>query len=313
MNIKYAVYSVFYSFFTTVLLLSYVPAMALELPGVLVDTNWLAEHGKEVVLLDVRKTVVKDSPRIPNATLVPWGKVRAKKHEDGMDLIKMLPRKQDFEKLMQQLGVNNNSTVIITSPANDASNVFLGTRLYWQLKYFGHDKVALLNGGNAKWFKEKRAQSNHSAAIKEGNFSAQAEHKELLATTADVQKSLGKKHITLIDARPQDMYLGLFYKKSYVYAAGHIPGAKSADGDIFLQHGTVKTFHQAEKIKQALQAKGIKSENETIAYCNSGHLASGLWFIEHELLGNDKAKLYDGSMHAWTKDNKRQVVSMKME
>jgi len=63
----------------------------------------------------------------------------------------------------------------------------------------------------------------------------------------------------------------------------------------------------------ALIAKGIDPESKSIAYCNSGHLSSGLWFIEHEMFGNKNASLYDGSMHAWTKDSKRPLISMKME
>lgn len=138
-------------------------------------------------------------------------------------------------------------------------------------------------------------------------------NKDILATTEDIEKALNDKNITLIDARSEDMYLGLFYKKKYVYGAGHIPGAKSADGDIFLKHGNVKTFHAPEKIKTALMAKGIDPESKSIAYCNSGHLASGIWFIVHEILGNKNAALYDGSMHAWTKDSDRPVISMKVE
>jgi len=271
---------------------------ALDLPGPLVETAWLESNLPNVVLLDVRKKFNKDSKRISGASIIPWKKVRAKKKENGIDLIKMLPEKSTFEDLMQSVGVSNDSVIVVTSESTNADTTFFGTRLYWQLKYFGHNNVALLNGGNAKWFKEKRASSNKNTRHDKGAFKVSQVNKDILATTEDVEKAVNDKNTILIDTRSEDMYLGLFYKKSYVYGSGHIPGAKSADGNIFLKYGKVKTFHSPEKIKSALMAKEIDPESKAIAYCNSGHLASGLWFIEHEILGNKNASLYDGSMHA---------------
>ena len=57
---------------------------------------------------------------------------------------------------------------------------------------------------------------------------------------------------------------------------------------------------------------GVKTDAKTITYCNSGHLASGGWFMMHELMGNKNVKLYDGSMHEWTLE-KHPVTAMKME
>ena len=292
-------------------------ATALDVPGPLVETNWLESNLQNVVLLDVRKKAKQDTQRIPGATLVPWKKVRAKKKENGVDLIKMLPEKSAFEELMQSVGVNNDSVIVVTSESTNADTTFFGTRLYWQLKYFGHDNVSLLNGGNAKWFKEKRASSNkntrHNKGKRKGTFKVSKVNKDILATTEDVEQAVNDKNTILIDTRSEDMYLGLFYKKTYVYGAGHIPGSKSANGDIFLTYGKVKTFHAPEKIKTALMAKGIDPEAKSIVYCNSGHLSSGIWFIQHEIFGNKNASLYDGSMHACTKDSDRPLISMKME
>ena len=288
-------------------------ATAFDAPGPVVETDWLESNLQNVIVLDVRKKPQQDTQRIAGASLIPWTKVRAKKKENGVDLIKMLPEKQAFEKLMKNAGVNNDSMIVVTSESTNEANTFFGTRLYWQLKYFGHDNVALLNGGNVKWFKEKRASSNKSTDPGKGIFKVSKVNGDILATTKDIEKTVKDKNATLIDARSEDMYLGLFYKKKYVYGAGHIPGAKSADGNIFLKHGEIKTFYDPEKIKAALMAKGIDPESKSITYCNSGHLASGLWFIEHELLGNNDVALYDGSMHAWTKNSERPLVSMKVE
>ena len=66
----------------------------------------------------------------------------------------------------------------------------------------------------------------------------------------------------------------------------------------FLPKNGPKTFESVEKIKAALGA--VKADGNAIAYCNSGQYSSALWFMMYELAGNKKARLYDGSMHAWT-------------
>lgn len=285
---------------------------SVKVPGPLVTTQWLSSNINNVVLLDIQAKVQNGMKTIDGATIVNWKEVRAKKSEDGMELIKMLPSKKAFNELMQKLGVNNDSTIIITSAAKDASTTFLGTRLYWQLKYFGHDNVAILNGGNAKWYKEKRSIAASKTPVK-GNFIATAERKNLLATTLDVEKAVKEKSSVLVDGREENQYLGLFYKKKYVYDAGHIPGAKNAFGGTFLQHGKISTFQDANTIKKIFDAKGINTTNSGISYCNSGHMASGIWFMQSEILGNKNFKVYDGSMHAWTKGNKRAVNTIVYE
>jgi len=86
----------------------------LAVPGLLVETNWLKSNLQNVIVLDVRKKAQQDTQRIAGATIVPWKKVRAKKKENGIDLIKMLPEKSAFEELMQSMVVNNDSVIVIT-------------------------------------------------------------------------------------------------------------------------------------------------------------------------------------------------------
>ncbi|ALE53095.1 hypothetical protein SP60_07780 [Candidatus Thioglobus autotrophicus] len=292
--------------FTTMLFAMVLQANASITIGTpLVSTYWLSDHKDKVIVLDVQKKIKKDMKTIAGAVLVDWSKVRAKKTEEGMGLIKMLPTKVEFNKHMQSLGVNNNSAIVITTSGDGASNIFLGTRLYWQLKYYGHDNVAMLDGGNAKWNNEKKAMG-HGATLSKGSFVSTTERKELLATTSDVEKAVESGDTVLVDSREEDQYLGLFYKKKYVYKAGHIPGGKSAFGGTFLKHKG-KTFQTKKNIADIFKAKGITTTGKGIAYCNSGHWGSGTWFIQHEILGNKNFKLYDGSMHAWTKGNKRLV------
>ena len=305
-------------------------AYAINVPGPLVETGWLAKNSKQVVILDVRKDVksftakpimAKDKKsgklvvkrigaHIPGAVLVDYSKIRVNRKRDGMKLEKIIPLKSDFESFVQGLGVNKDSAIVIVSKGLDNGDMTMATRLYWQLKYYGHDNMAILNGGMNQWLQDKRSISIKASKAKAGNWLATAERNELLATNKEVAAGL-KSGTQMVDNRSLSQYLGV-YKKSYVYKKGHLPGAKSFPNELFVTNGTAK-FHSVAKLRDLSKSMGIDTGAETITYCNSGHLATGGWFIMHELMGNKKVRMFDGSMHEWTKQKNAAVTSMKME
>lgn len=290
-------------------------AMASTLPGPLVDAAWLKANKDQVILLDVQKKpeAFTKTGHIPGAVLIPWKKVRTTMTEDGVSYDKMRLAPADFAKLMSASGVSDDSAVVVTMSGTSASDVYLATRLYWQLKYVGHDAVAILDGGNAAWAAAKGEMSTDaSAAPQPGTFTVRAERNEMLATTKQVAEGLGSASSTLVDARTLDYHLGLEQKKSYVFAAGHIPGSKVVPYDLLLSHKAPLTFRKPDEIKMTLTAMGLDGAAASTAYCNSGHLASGLWFAMSELAGKSSTRLYDGSMHAWTKDKSRPVTAGKL-
>lgn len=302
------------------------PANAVQVPSPLVETGWLADNLNNVVVLDVRNGAAELSAfttagHIPGAVLINWSTVRVTRVIDGITLTRMVPTKEQFSALMQANGVNSDSAIVITSKGSVADDITEGTRLYWTLKYFGHDNVAVLNGGTAKWLREKRAVSTAPSAPLTGNFTAYVERTEINATTNDVLSAMDNdrhkrrhkegKDTQLVDARDLTYYLGMV-SKSYVYAKGHVPGAKNFSG-LMLFDPDLGTFLAKEIVLEALHAMGIDADDPTITICNSGHEASGLWFFLHEIVGNQNVKLYDGSMHEWTMDPNRPVTYMKWE
>jgi thiosulfate/3-mercaptopyruvate sulfurtransferase len=229
---------------------------------------------------------------------------------NGKKIENIIPEKAVFEQLMQSLGLNKDDTVIIVSKGLDDGDLTMATRLYWQLKYFGHDSMAILNGGMAQWLTERLPISNQPAAISPGNWVASAERSEMLASTADVEQAL-QSGVQLVDNRPLSQYMGVV-KKSYVYANGHIPGAKSYPTELITNHKSPSKLLPVQELRELARGMGIDTNAQTITYCNSGHLASGGWFIMHELMGNNNVKLYDGSMHEWTL-NKGKTTSNLLE
>lgn len=307
-------------------------AFALEASGPLVDTGWLAKNlqDKTLVVLDVRADTTsfaqkpapaapalpgmnpcgakKAGPKetaghIPGARLWDWKTVRVKRVIDGVELDGMVPTKEQFETVMRDLGVNNDSVVVITADWGDTPTLAFATRAYWTLKYYGYDKVALLDGGTFKWNAERRPVSTDtSAAIAKGDFSVRTERRDLLATTPDVEVAVASQSAQLVDGRTADFFLGQS-QKDYVFAKGHIPGSRNLAHTELIDSQThaLKPIGELQKIAATQKVDAAKP---MIVYCDSGHLSSGPWFVFHELLGDKSVKLYDGSMHEWTKRQK---------
>ena len=309
-------------------------AQATQVPGPLVDTEWLSKNLKDVVVLDARKDTQSFirksgsgevagvqacgakggggsvSGHIPDSALAPWGEYAITKKGELHD---QLPAKADFEKLMRDSGVNQDSAVVISHLGEGAPNVGFATRLYWTLKYFGHDNVALLDGGMAKWAAEKRKVEYGRTRPKEGDWKATAERRELIATLGDVQKAVADGG-QIVDRLPTDFYLGLKLKKGVVAKAGHIPGAKSLPFDVLVGGGPAgATFYPVDQLKQVAAALGVDNGKPLITHCNTGHIATLTWFANSELLGNKQARVYDGSMEEWAKDASRPVSAFVVE
>lgn len=307
---------------------------AVELPGPLVDTQWLADNLEHVVVLDIRRdgqSFIRKaggsgevagvqacgakggggssvSGHIPGASLIEWKEIAVKEKSGGGELYDQVPSKEAFEALMRERGVSQDSAVVIANPGDGAPAVADGTRLYWTLKYFGHDQVAVLDGGVAKWADEKRKIKYGRTKPSPGDWQATAERRELLASLDDVQRASTTGDAQILDVRTQDYYLGLQYKSDKVAAKGHVPGAKNLPFIVYVKEsGKGSTFYGTDELKRVSEQLGIAADKPTVVHCNTGHLASSGWFVMHELLGQTQSRLYDGSMNEWAADPARSV------
>lgn len=299
--------------------------------GSLVETQWLAKNLGQVAVLDVRtdeksygeapifrkdkKTgnhyLARLGGHIPGASLVAYKNVRGERTINGKVIKYVLPEKSAFEKLMQAAGVNQDSHIVIATNAESDFDLTMAARVFWQLKYFGHDQVSILDGGTAQWLVDRRDYETDASKVKTGNWEATAERKELLATSEEVVAAIDDKVTQLMDVRSLGQYLGT-YKSGKVSAYGHIPTAKVFPANLTVTRGAPVKFLDAAGAEKVSHALELDPEHPVIAYCNSGHMASGGWFVMHEILGNKNAKLYDGSMHQWSAE-KRPTVAMKLE
>lgn len=304
---------------------------ASELPKPLVETDWLADNLEQVSIIDVRSSshsfyanpvfeknvksgkweLVRLGGHIPGANLVLYDNVRGSEKIEGKEIKYILPGKTAFEQLMQNAGINQDSKIVVVTNSESDFDLTMAARMYWQIKYYGHNEVSILDGGTSQWLMDGRDVATSTDKTPRGNWVVQNENTDLLATSEEVLAATNDNAIQIVDVRPLGQYLGT-YKSSKVKEKGHIPTAKPYPVDLIASRSAPVKFSSESELRQLTQALNVDLQTDTITYCNSGHMASGAWFVFSEILGMDNTRLYDGSMHQWTTE-KRPVVTMKVE
>lgn len=264
----------------------------------LVDVAWLkANLGKPgIAVVDMQGTADFLRGHIPGAASTDFGK-SGWREERADKVPDMYPAKLD--KLVEHigaLGVDNNSHVILVAPGGSYGDMGWATRIYWTFKTLGHDNVSILNGGMAAWVKDKGAVETGAAKVAAKSFTPHP-RPEMIATTDDVKAAKGKG-VLLVDSRPEDQYSGI-NRNPKATENGTLEGAKNLPTGWFTENGG-GLFRSKPQLEQLYKHAGVPVSGEQINFCNTGHLASIGWFVSSELVGNKKAKLYDGSMVEWT-------------
>lgn len=284
-----------------------VPQASEKTAGALIDTAWLAANkDPNLVVLDVRKPQEMDkylAGHIPGARFVAWDAVRREKTIGKLKLSYAMPSPRQFEEIAQAAGITKNSFVVVSSDWSSVSNATLATRLYLTLQYYGVDS-AVLNGGTTKWIAENKPLEKEAPKVKKSKFKAKVSQPSLILTATDVEKAMmNDKNLLLLDGRAPEFYRGE-KKKDYVAALGHIPGAVNVNGSVILDKNT-GMLKDAETLKKIFADAGVTPDKRIIAYCDSGHLSTGAWFVLTKVLGYKQVQMFDNSLHEWTMDPKR--------
>jgi thiosulfate/3-mercaptopyruvate sulfurtransferase len=263
-------------------------------PEVLVSTNWVAEHlnNPKVRLVEVDvDTSAYEQGHIEGAVGWNW----QTQLQDGVrrDLLD----KGAWEALLSKSGVANDTTVVLYGDNNN----WFAAYAFWQLKYYGHEDVRLLNGGRKKWIEEKRLLVKEVPRFQPTKYQAKAPNHSLRAKREEVSAALEKRNAKLVDVRSVDEFTGKIIAppgmSETAQRAGHIPGAVNVPwAQAANEDGT---FKSADALKQLYRSKGISGDGEVIAYCRIGERSSHTWFALKYLLGYDNVKNYDGSWTEW--------------
>jgi len=263
---------------------------------VLVDTDWVADHLEDeairVVEVDENPALYAEA-HIPGAIGFDW------KTELQDQVSRNFLDAAAFGKALGDKGISNDHTIVLYGDRNN----WFAAYTYWYLRYYGHDKVKLMNGPREKWIGEGRETSSDAPNYAAETFTAKPGDEDIRAYQREVQDSLDKD-VSLVDVRSPQEYSGELiamagYEQEGAQRGGHIPGAASVPWAQSVNEDG--TFKSAEELKRLYTDKGVLTENDdpVIAYCRIGERSAHTWFVLHELLGKEDVKNYDGSWTEW--------------
>ncbi len=198
-----------------------------------------------------------------------------------------LPEMSVFVNTLERAGISNSSHVIVY---DGASGVIAG-RLWWMLKYLGHDTVQVLDGGYPAWVGAGYPVSTSLPLPAPGSFTSRL-RPEMVADLDEVKRALTDPKAFLIDARAAERYRG--EHEPLDKQAGHIPSARNYPFAGNLENGLYKS---PEALRERF--RDAEAAEEVIVYCGSGVSAP------HNLIalaeaGIEGAKLYIGSWSDWS-------------
>lgn len=268
----------------------------------LVTADWVAtqKNNETVRIVDVGRSPGEFlAVHIPGSVFTDYKKDGWRVERNGVpDVMNTLPA---LEALLGRLGISPGNHVVLVAPGLSAYDMASATRLYWTLKVLGHEKVSMLDGGLVSFVQQKLpVEAGPAKPRKAEIYSAR------LATGLEAfLPEVAEASLPLVDARPSDEYLGI-NKSDKVLRPGTLPGAVNLP----LVWTTVDgkgTFRSPTELKSLFAYAKVQPDAPMIVFCNTGHTASLVWFVAHELLGNSQARLYDGSLVEWSLDPRRSM------
>ncbi len=286
-------------YFTPSILLLILPTLAIAaIEDYFVQTDWVADNRASLVILDARQPALYLLGHIEGAYSVPRSEFLDKRG----DVKSLVPTTTAFEVLMEKFGITPDTTVVTYA---EDSNPY-AARLAWTLRYHGHDKVLVLDGGYEKWVAEARptsilptaaAQKSLYRVITPGKARAEADY---------ILTRLGNPGVVIWDTRTPEEYDG---SKVRADRGGHIPGATHLNWTE-LQHEVngIKVLRPENEIRALLGEYGISTSQEVIAHCQTG-IRSSYATLVLQALGYDRVKNFDGSWIEWANNPALPVVS----
>lgn len=248
--------------------------------------NLIKTKTENLVIIDLGKEERYLNAHIPGALLVTPAQTQA-----GAPIPGFAPSEEQLSQLMQSLGIDENSHIIVY---DDEGGGWAG-RFIWLLDEIGLSNHSYLDGGLHAWANEERAlEQGPSAAISISNFVAKlsGEHS---VTKEEILDSLPLSGLQVWDARSPMEHSG---ETAYAARGGRIPGSLNYEWTQVMDQQNSLRLKPIETLKQELANAGIDPSIPTITHCQTHH-RSGLTYLVAKILNFDSIKAYPGSWGEW--------------
>ncbi len=270
-------------------------------PDALVSTEWLAEHlnAPDVRVIDATSflpTIPRD-PRaeydechIPGAVFFDINDIA----DSDNPLPHMIPSAEKFSSKVRKLGLGDGNR-IIAYDGNGGSSA--SCRAWWMFRLFGHEDVAVLNGGLPKWVAEGRPVEDLPPVPRERHFTAR-QNNFLVRNVAQVIENIETGREQVVDVRSPGRFAGTDPEPRPSRKKGHIPGSINLPFPLLMDPKNGNVFRSAEQIRAAIDDAGIDLNRPVVTSCGSGVTAC-VAALALYLVGYKEVAVYDGSWAEW--------------
>lgn len=265
----------------------------------IVETDWLAERldAPGLVVLDGTwhlPTAGRDAraeylaEHIPGAQFFDIDDLS----DETSTLPHMLPSSIKFASRMKKLGIGDGMRIVVY----DTYGLFSAARVWWTFRAMGHEDVAVLNGGLAKWKAEHRPLEDGTPAKRFERHFTPRRQVGLIRDLSDMRVIVGNGSAQVVDARTSGRFAGTEPEPRPGLRGGHMPGARSVPSTSLInEDGTLKS---RQELLSIFTAAGVDPRAPVVTTCGSGVTAS-IVALALAVVGQTNAAVYDGSWAEW--------------
>ena len=267
-------------------------------PDSLVSTAWLAAHlaTPDVKVVDATwflPTMKRDAKaeyagaHIPGAVYFDIDDIA----DAESPLPHMLPDPVKFSSRVRKLGLGDGTKIVVY----DNNRYSASARAWWMFRVFGHEDVAVLDGGLAKWRAEGRPVDDRPVRPREAHFTAR-QNSLLVRDLEQIRANLVARREQVLDVRPAGRFAGTEPEPRAGLRSGHIPGSRNLPYlELIAADGTLLS---APELRRRFAASGITVDQPVVTSCGSGVTAGTAALALHQL-GAAEVAVYDGSWTEW--------------
>jgi len=264
-----------------------------------VETTWLAAHLSDPHLIVFDATYYMPAEGKNAAAQFVSGHIPGASFFDidlfadpETDLPHMVPSPGRFARLAGAAGVSNESMVVFY----DQKGIYSAGRGWWLMRLFGHDRVAVLDGGLPKWLAEGRPVESGAPPVREKAVFTASLRGQMVRGIGDMLANVGSSRELVLDARAAPRFEARVPEPRPGLAAGHIPGSRNVPFTELLNPDL--TLRDPAELRARFAAAGVGADTAVVTSCGSGVTATVLSLaLAHA--GLPVGAVYDGSWTEW--------------